>query len=190
MPLTRFPAFLFCGLWLATLGCNAHSPAPASDHLRTADTVADTTASAFAFPFTAADLTAFEKGIRQEAALVQAAQQRGRDAKTAAERAQAAQEEWEDQTIPGGAQAAGLSLERYRQLRRTVNHVLETLSFQRKINGPMEIDLEHATPEMKQRLAGDAFAELPPASAAALKAHLDEVVAAWVQYTRLTAVNG
>lgn len=34
------------------------------------------------------------------------------------------------------------------------------------------------------------FAELAPASAAALRARLDRLVPIWIQYTELTAVNG
>jgi hypothetical protein len=55
--------------------------------------------------FTAADLEAYERGIAREAQLVVAARERGRAAKTPAERAKAAQAEWEDQTAVGGAQA-------------------------------------------------------------------------------------
>ena len=114
------------------------------------------------FAFTEADLKAYEKGLAQETALVRAAKVRGDNAKTPAERGKAAQDEWEDQTIPGGAQAAGLPVERYRNVRQAVNWVLETLDFQGKINGPLEIDVEHATPEMKQRLSSDPFGELLP----------------------------
>ena len=143
-----------------------------------------------AFAFTAADLAGYERGIAQEAALVRAAKARGRAAKTPAERGAAAQGEWEDATIPGGAQAAGMPVARYRQVRATVHRVLQTLDFQGKIDGPQEIDAASASPELKQRLASDPFAELAPASAAALRARLDAVVQAYVGYMNLVAVNG
>jgi hypothetical protein len=79
---------------------------------------------------------------------------------------------------------------RYRQVRATVNRVLQTLDFQGKIDGPQEIDAANASPELKQRLASDPFAELAPASAAALRARLDAVVQAYVGYMNLVAVNG
>ena len=142
------------------------------------------------FALTAADLAAYERGIAREAQLVLAARERGRTAKTPAERGAAAQGEWEDATIPGGAAAAGMPAARYRQVRAAVHRVLQTLDFQGKIDGPQEIDASAAPPEMKKRLAGDAFAELAPASAAALRARLDRVVRAYVEYMNLTAING
>jgi hypothetical protein len=140
--------------------------------------------------FTAADLDAYERGIAREAQLVVAARERGRAAKTPAERAKAAQAEWEDQTAVGGAQAAGMPVARYRQLRGTLHKVLSTLDFQGKIDGPQEMDMSAASPEMKKRLAGDPFAELAPASAAALKARLGSVSKAYIAYMELVAVNG
>jgi hypothetical protein len=147
-------------------------------------------AAAGAFAFTAADLAGYERGIAREAALVRAAKERGRNAKTPAERGAAAQGEWESATIPGGAQAAGMPVARYRQVRETVHQVLQTLDFQGKIDGPQEIDAANAPPELKRRLTSDPFAELAPASAAALRARLDAVVAAYVGYMTLVAVNG
>jgi hypothetical protein len=140
--------------------------------------------------FTAAELGGYERGIAREAALVRAARERGRAARTPAERGAAAQQEWEDATIPGGAAVAGMSAARYRQVRAAVHHVLQTLDFQGKIDGPQELDPSAASPEMKKRLAGDPFAELAPPSAAALRARLDRVVRAYVEYMNLTAING
>src|SRR5262249_11014388 len=142
------------------------------------------------FAFTESDVAAFEKGIAAETVLVRAAHERGRNAKTAEARVAAAQDEWEDHTIPGGAQAAGLSVEHYKKVRKAINHVLETLDFQGKIDGPLELDLEHASSEMKQRLNSDPFAELSPDSAAALRAHMNSLVPVWVKYMKLVAVNG
>jgi hypothetical protein len=63
---------------------------------------------------------------------VRAAKVRGYDVKTPEDRDKAAQDEWEDQTISGGAQAAGLPVERYRNVRKAANWVLETLDFEGK----------------------------------------------------------
>jgi hypothetical protein len=52
------------------------------------------------------------------------------------------------------------------------------------------MDMSAASPEMKKRLAGDPFAELAPASAAALKARLGSVSKAYIAYMELVAVNG
>lgn len=140
--------------------------------------------------FTAADLEAYERGIAREAQLVLAARERGRAARTPAERGAAEQATWDTATIPGGAQAAGMPVARYRQLRQTLHRVLSTLDFQGKIPGPQEMDMSAASPETKRRLAGDPFAELAPASAAALRARLDGVARAYIAYMELVAVNG
>jgi hypothetical protein len=142
------------------------------------------------FAFTDADLDAYEKGMRKEIELVKAAKAQGDSAKTPAERGAASQAGFESSTAPAAAQAIGASVERYQSTRRTVNRVFETLDFQGKISGPMEIDTTRASPEMKKRLASDPFAELAPASAAALRARLDELTTVWIEYMTLVAVNG
>jgi hypothetical protein len=143
-----------------------------------------------AFAFTAADLDAYERGMRKEIELVTAAKVLGDNAKTPADRGAASQAAFESSTAPAAAEAIGAPLDRYQAMRRTVNRVFETLDFQGKIPGPMEIDTARASPEMKQRLAGDPFAELPPASAAALRARLDALSRLWIEYMNLVAVNG
>jgi len=152
----------------------------------------DDAGSATAAPaaLTAADLDAYARGIAAEAGLVRAARERGRSAATPAERAAAAQGEWEDATIAGGAAAAGMPVARYRAIRATVNGVLETLDFQGRIDGPQALDTTRLTPEARRRLTSDPLAALPPASAAALRARLAEVARAYVRYVTLTAVNG
>ena len=142
------------------------------------------------FAFTAADLDAYARGIARETELVRAARERGRAATTPAERAAAVQAEWETATAAGGAQAAGMPAARYRQLRATVHQVLSTLDLQGKIDWPQELSTSAVSPQMKQRLASDPFAELAPASAAALRARMDHVVPAYVAYMTLVAVNG
>jgi len=175
---------------LPALGCAANSSNEV--HVAGSSTTQSPAKAAAnsSFALTEADVAAYEKGLAEEIALVRAAQDRGRIAKTPEARAAAVQGEWEDHTIPGGARAAGLSVDRYRKVRKAVNHVLETLDFQGKINGPLELDLEHAAPEMKQRLNSDPFAELAPASAAALQARISWLVPVWVKYVELVAVNG
>ena len=175
---------------LPTFGCAANS----SEKVRaagsnTVQSSSKVTANS-SFAFSEADVAAYEKGLAQEIALVHAARERGNNAKTPQARAAAAQDEWEAATIPGGAEAAGLSVERYQTVRKGVNHVLETLDFRGKIDGPLEIDPEHASADMKQRLSKDAFADLPPASATALRSHMGTLVPIWVHYMQLIALNG
>jgi hypothetical protein len=166
-------------LVLASLGCN--SSVAENSEARSLKTAA---------ALTEADVAALEKGLSRESALVLAARERGTNARTPEERGKAAQDEWEERTIPGGAQAAGLSVERYREVRQAVNHVLETLDFQGKIDGPLEIDLEHADPQMKQRLISDPLNDLSSSSAAALRARMKTIVPVWIHYMQLTALNG
>jgi hypothetical protein len=149
-----------------------------------------TAAAEAPFAFTDADLDAYEKGMRKEIELVKAARVQGDSAKTPAERGAASQAAFESSTAPAAAQAIGASVERYQSTRRTVNRVFETLDFQGKIAGPMEIDTARASPDMKKRLSGDPFAELAPASATALKARLDALSRVWIEYMNLVAVNG
>jgi hypothetical protein len=142
------------------------------------------------FAFTNADLDAYERGMRKEIELVKAARARGDSAKTPEERGAASQATFETSTAPAAAQAMGAPVDRYLATRRTVNRVFETLDFQGKIPGPMEIDTAHASPEMKKRLSRDPLTELAPASAAALRARLTPLSQVWIEYVKLVAVNG
>jgi hypothetical protein len=139
---------------------------------------------------TAANLDAYERGFAKEIELVRAAQERARTATTPEARGAAMQAQWEDQTIPGGAESAGLSPDAYRQVRRTVNDVLQTLDFQGKIDGPMEMDTARATPDMRKKLASDPLAALTPSSRTLLQERMPKLVPLWVQYVKLTAVGG
>ena len=84
---------------------------------------------------TTEDLDAYAKGLARETELVRAAQERARTATTPQARGEAQQAQWEDQTIPEGAKASGLSPERYRVVRNTVNTTFQWLDFQGKIDG-------------------------------------------------------
>jgi hypothetical protein len=139
---------------------------------------------------TEADLDAYERGLQKEIELVRAAQERARTATTPQARAEATQAQWKEQTMPEAARAIGVTPERYQQVRETVHEVLQTLDFQGKIEGPMQMDTARATPEMRARLARDPLAALAPAAAAALRARLDRLAPIFAQYVTLTAVGG
>lgn len=140
--------------------------------------------------FDEADVDAFARGLARETELVREAQARASAATTPAERGAAMQAQWKEQTMPGGAEAAGMSLERYTAVRDAITATLQTLDFQGKIDGPMQLDTSRATPEMRRRLEADAYAELPAASASALQARLDQLVPVWAEHVELTAVGG
>lgn len=166
------------------------TPATESGAVSTVESPAPAGASSAPVELSDTDLDAFERGFAKEIEVVKAAQQRAASATTPEERARAAQDQWEDQTAPEGARAAGLPLGRYRAVRETVTRVLETLDFQGKIEGPKSIDLERAAPETRERVARDAYDGLPAGSAAALRARIDRFVPLWVEYVNLTAVAG
>jgi methionine synthase II (cobalamin-independent) len=128
--------------------------------------------------------------MQKEIELVKAARVRGDSAKTPEERGAASEAAFETTTAPAAAQAIGVAVDRYQATRRTVNRVFETLDFQGKIPGPMEIDTARASPEMKKRLTGDPLDELAPASAAALRARLDALSRVWIEYVKLVAMAG
>lgn len=168
----------------------AEQPAAESSPSATATDARAGGAPSAAAELTAADLDAYARGLARETELVRAAQERARTASTPQARGEAQQAQWEDQTMPEGAKAAGLSPDRYRAVRSTVHRTFQWLDFQGKIDGPMELDTAHASPDMKQQFARDPFAELSPDSRAALQAMMDRLVPSWVEYVKLTAVAG
>src|SRR5262245_49868387 len=178
---------------LGLSGCRREAPqaaAPAAEPPPPATVTAEADIGERPFAFTAADLDAWEHGMKKEVELVQAALAKSAAAKTPAERAAAAQTGFEGVTAPAAARAIGADPKRYLETRRTVDRVLETLDFQGKIPGPKEMNVDLASDEAKQRLSSDPFAGLDPASAALLKERLDRIAPIWIEYTKLTAVNG
>ena len=87
-------------------------------------------------------------------------------------------------------EAAGLSLEVFSAVQERVDRAFNTLNFQGRIGPPRRMDPERASPEWKKRLAGDPFDELSPASAAALRSRMDQLVPAWSRIVELTAQSG
>jgi hypothetical protein len=165
-------------------------PADGSSSGATPSSTASADARATTRDLTAQDLDAYAKGLARETELVRAAQERARTATTPQARGEAQQAQWEDQTIPEGAKESGLSPERYREVRNTVNTTFQWLDFQGKIDGPMQLDTATAPPDMKARLARDPFDALTPASRAELQAQMNRLVPAWIEYVKLTAVAG
>jgi len=176
-----FAAITACGRDEAPAGQSTSDATPATSASADAATTRDLTAQ---------DLDAYAKGLARETELVRAAQERAKTATTAQERGAAQQAQWEDQTIPEGAKASGLSPERYRAVRTTVNTTFQWLDFQGKIDGPMQLDTATAPADMKARLARDPFDALSPASRAEVQAQMNRLVPAWIEYVKLTAVAG
>src|SRR5687767_3611733 len=190
--MSRSTSYAALALLVLLAACGGGEGSADSDTTASATDAASTTPTggAASASFNAADIEAYERGLAKEIELVRAAQARARTATTPEERGAAMQAQWEDQTIPEGATAAGLSPERYREIRTAVHGVLQTLDFQGKIEGPLSMDTARADAETKARLARDAYADLDPASADALRARMLTVLPRWVQYVTLTAVAG
>jgi hypothetical protein len=193
MTIARFALFSYilaaAASGIACGGTEDAATAPASA-ARGADTAAPPADTTDDIELNADMLNAFERGLRAEIAAVRAAQKRSSEAKTPQERGEAIQASFETATVPIGAAAAGLGVDRYRALRETVDEVFRTLDIQGKIDGPISYDLSRADEATKQRLSRDPFADLPPASADALRAHMDRLVPVWLDYVKLTAVAG
>jgi hypothetical protein len=192
MPRSIRPRFALPLAALATLAACGRDAGRASGHDSAGPATGASAATSSSGPvaLTDADLDVYERGLRKEIELVKAAQERARAATTPQARGEAMQAQWKEQTMPEAARAIGVAPERYRQVRETVHQVLQTLDFQGKIEGPMQMDTAHAPPEMKARLARDPMADLPPASAAALRARLDRLAPVFAEYATLTAVGG
>lgn len=194
IPCTTAVTFSAAILLMTCAGCLDTSPRDASSRAAggsAAPTPAATSATTRSPDLTADSLNAFERGLKKEIEAVRAAQERSRGAAMSAEeRGAAIQATFETATIPQGAAAAGLPVAQYRELRKTIHEILRTLDVQDKIEGPLSMDLSRADEATRQRLARDPLADLPPASAAALRAHMDRLVPIWIEYVRLTAVAG
>lgn len=169
-----------CGGGDAGDAAGEQAPAPrAADRAATAGT-----------SFTAADLEAYGRGMAREVAAVRDAAKAEAAATDAESRGRATQMKWDTATVPQGAEAAGMPVERYRAVRESVNEVFKTLDFQGKIDGPMQIDLSRVDEATKARLSRDPFNDLTPESAAALRAAMDRLVPVWIEYVKLSAVAG
>lgn len=148
------------------------------------------TSSAAGLSLTDADLEGYARGIRRETEAVREAERRAAAASTPEERGAATQAGFETATIPLGAEAAGVPVERYAEVREAIHTVFETLDFQDKIDGPLAMDVSRASEDMKRRLAADAFEGLPPDAASLLRARMSQLVPLWIEYVQLTAVAG
>jgi hypothetical protein len=151
---------------------------------------ASATPAAHSIDLTADRLDALARGLTKEIEAVRTAQQKSALATSPEERGDAIQASFEPATIPLGAEAAGLPVDQYRELRETVIAIFRTLDFQGKIDGPLSIDLSRADAATKERLSRDPLADLSPGSAAALRSQMDRLVPIWVEYASLTAVAG
>ena len=187
----RFVAVTCITVGLASvIGCGGGDADPAPTSAQAPTPPVGEGAAARGASFTMDDLQAYGRGMAREIAAVRDAAKAEAAATDAASRGRAAQMKWDTATVPQGAEAAGLPVERYRAIRDAVNEVFKTLDFQGKIDGPMQIDLSRVDEATKARVARDPFTDLAPESAAALRKAMDRLVPIWIEYVKLTAVAG
>ena len=172
----------------ASTGCQGRSEQDAVQPPEQA--AASTPPAPHSIDLTADRLDALARGLTKEIEAVRSAQQKSASATTPEERGEAIQASFELATVPQGAEAAGLPVEQYRELRETVISIFRTLDFQGKIDGPLSMDLSRADAATKERLSRDPLADLSPGSAAALRSQMDRLVPIWIEYVSLTAVAG
>ena len=191
MTMRRTGAAGLLAVLIASVGCAESNTAEsgAATRVRSSDS-AVSQAAASSVDLTGNALSGFELGLRREIEAVRVAQERSAAATTSAARGEAIQASFEHATIPEGAIAAGMPVERYTAVRETVIEVFRTLDFQGKIDGPLSIDLSMVDAATKERIARDPFADLSAASAAALRAEMDRLVPVWIEYVNLTATAG
>jgi hypothetical protein len=131
-----------------------------------------------------------EARLRKEIEAFKAAQQRATSARTAQERGEAIQAQWETATIGSGAKASGLSQRRYREVRDLVNRVLATLDSKARSTARYRLIWSEPTLQRRRGASGEAFVELPPETAMALRARMDPLVPLWSEYKKRVAVAG
>jgi hypothetical protein len=140
--------------------------------------------NAQAVAFTAADVDAFQRGFKEELPYLH------KPPKTASNRFGDVTEEAQQAAMGVGAKAAGLDLNRYRQLHDVILNVLRTLDIQGKIPGPVQVDMSRVSPEQRKQLERDPFVDLPGPSATALREKVGQLAPMWVEYINMTAVAG
>ena len=181
---------LLLPLLIAAVACAGSGEEEAAADRAASPPASADAAAAPAAAVTAADVEAYARGLGREIEVIRAARERVRTATTPAERGAAIQAQFAPQTMPEGAAAAGVPAPRYEQIRETLGQVLQTLDFQGKIDGPLQLDTTRVGEDARRRMRSDPLAELPAASAAAIRERLPRLAPLWAEYMRLTAVGG
>jgi len=169
---------------IALVTCRGHStpdalsPAPAAPGAT--GNATGTPGTSAAIELTPALLEAYARGLRKEIEIIR---RPGRGTHYGVTVSKYGEEG------PAVVAASGLSHEEYRAVQDVVNHIFTTLNFQGKIGPARSIDVGKADPVWRERLAGDPFDALSPASATALRDHMDLLVPPWSEIIRMTAQN-
>jgi hypothetical protein len=135
------------------------------------------------------DLDAFERGVEAEIAAVGEAERRRDTAANASDSLAALTDATELRTIEAGARAAGMPLDRYRELRRQVEGVLRANAAPSASQVMGGVDTANAPPDIRARVRENireqeaatarareaAFADLAPQVAGALKSRANRL---------------
>src|SRR5690606_26499373 len=139
------------------------------------------------FALTAADIDAYEQGLRREIEVLRAAQERLRQSGDDEEQLEILGEIQPRELRREGATAAGTSEDRYARIASTINDVLgkREMAAASQQMAPSAADLENMPAELRARVEenlrqaqtawGDPYAELPADTAAALQRRSDEL---------------
>lgn len=175
-------------LAVSVLGCGGDSVEHAPPESASAPAAAATVETPP--DFTAADLDGYARGVTREMELVRDARAAYDTASTADLRGKLMSAQWESATVPVGAQAAGMTLDRYTAIRKAVHATMRMLDYQGKIDGPTSYDTSRADAAMRERLGRDPYSALPAGAAAVLRAREPDIARLWSDYILLTAVAG
>jgi len=160
----------------ATSGSDARAPAAASPQL-TAQT----------FVLTAADITAYERGLRREVEMLAGAKERLAQAANSEDQLEILDEIQPQRLRQAGAAASSLAEERYERIASAVNDVLGKLEMGETVRQsmPSEEELAKMPPELRAQVEenlrqaqaawGDPYEGLDEATVAALRARIDEL---------------
>lgn len=143
---------------------------------------ATSAAAANSVELTAANLGALERGLREELEVIRSADRPGSY--------YGVKLEARDPEAQRVAEAAGMSVQEYREIRDVVDRVFTTLNFKGEIGPPSSIDLEQVSDELRARIEGDPFAELSPESASALRGSMTSLEPLWSSIMAHIAQNG
>jgi len=165
-----------------TAGNEPETPAPTGDTPPTAAAATGSESETQAVTLTDANLQAYARALRAQAEVIR---RPGRGTHYGVTMSRHGLNGEAGEVL----EAAGMTIDEYRQVHDLVDPVFTTLNFQGEIGPPRSINLEMA-PEWKEKLEGDPFATLTPESAAALRKNLDDVAEAWGEVVGLTAQHG
>jgi hypothetical protein len=134
-PRTDILRFILAGALVLGASACGGSDDEAADQQPSADATSQASAPSqsqpadAAAPLTVADLDAYERGMQKEKQMVDELITKAKSATSDGDKLRLMTDAMEDQTMDDGAHAAGMPLERYRDLRNRMSEILSASSF-------------------------------------------------------------